>query len=220
MEKPQKGFTLIELLIAVSIIMLLSMFVFINLRGQSARATDIKRKTDLYNLRKSFEDYNNDHDAFPDQSVVTNCGSTDMDPYLAKIPCDPVSKTHYGYFPSVTGGYRICAKLSDTTDPAIAAMGCAGAAGCGLGGGYNYCLAAGVTASAVGTVDEIGGGGGGGSTPTPTPTPNLNPDYHVSCTLGGDCNWFDNPSLHGCTISWQTICPPGACAIPANRCAD
>lgn len=154
------GFTLIELLIAIAIIILLMIFVFMNLRGQSARATDIKRKTDLYNLRKSFEDYNNDHGVFPAQSVVNTCGSSAMSPYLAKIPCDPVSKSAYGYFPSQNGGYRLCAKLSDTTDPAIAAMGCTGALGCGLGGGYNYCLASGVTASAVGTVDQISGGGG------------------------------------------------------------
>lgn len=218
MEKPQKGFTLIEILIAVAILLILLMIGFINLRGQSARAMDSKRKTDLYDLRKSFEDYNNDHDAFPAQSVVANCGGA-FTPYLAKIPCDPSSREPYGYFPSANGGYRICAKLSDTTDPAIAAMGCTGAAGCGLGQGFNYCLSAGVTASAVGTVDEIAGGG---STPTPslTPSPTLVPTNHLACTLGGDCNWYSDPSAHGCPISWASSCPPGACAIVANRCAD
>ncbi len=225
MKMSQKGFTLIEILIVIALIILLSMFVLMNLRGQQARATDIKRKTDLYALRKSFEEYANDHAVFPDQTIVDTCGSAALMPYLSKVPCDPVSKDHYGYFPSQNGGYRICAKLSDTTDPAITSAGCTGPAGCGLGGPssggvYNYCLSSGVTASAVGTVDEIAGGGGSTPTPTPTPTPDLNPAYHIACTLGGDCNWYDNPSLHGCPISWQTSCPPGACALPANRCAD
>ncbi len=231
--KKHAGFTLLEILIVVTIIILLAMVLFMNLRGQTARANDIKRKSDIYILSKFFEDYRNDNDAFPNQSVVNNCAGA-MEPYIKRIPCDPVSKTHYGYFPSVNGGYRICAKLSDTTDPAIAAMNCGGAAGCGLGSGYNFCLASGVTASAVGTVDEIIGGGtptpgGGGGTPTPgggggggggTPTPTLNPVYHISCTLGGDCNWYDDPSLHGCPVSWEINCPAGACAIIANRCAD
>lgn len=242
MEKSQKGlpagrqgFTLIELLIAVAIILLLSMVVFMNLRGQSARANDIKRKADLYTLRMSFEDYNNDHSSFPDQSVVNNCGSADMAPYLAKIPCDPVSHSPYGYFPSVNGGYRICAKLADTTDPAIAAMGCTGPLGCGLGSGFNYCLTSGVTASAVGTEDQIGGGGltptptPGGGTPTPTPVPGY------ACTPvdlvkypNGTCNWYADPygippgAKYGgeCPVAWPAGCPDQVCATPSNHCKN
>jgi len=224
MEKPE-GFTLIELLIVVAIILILSMVVFINLFGQAARAKDIKRKTDLYALSKSFEDYKNDHEGYPDQSVVNSCGSADMAPYIAKIPCDPVSKRPYGYFPSANGGYRLCATLSDTTDPVIAAAGCGGPLGCGVGGGYNYCMGSGVTASAVGTVDQIvggGGGGGGGGSPATTTTPNLNPLYHEACTIGGECNWFDNPgsAQHRCPYSWKDTCPQGFCEDITHRCAD
>lgn len=235
MKKPRNGFTLVEILIVITIIAILLILAFMSVQGQMAHATDAKRKTDLYTLSKFFEDYYNDNTAYPVQSAVDNCGGS-MAPYITNIPCDPVFKEHYGYFPSVSGGYRICAKLTDKTDPAIAAAGCSGSSGCGLGGPasggvYNFCQASGVAASAVGTVDEIaggggGGGGGGGSTPTPTPTPNLNPANHIACTLGGDCNWYDDPSLHGCPVSWQTTCPgyttpgTGACAISANLCTD
>lgn len=230
MEKLRKksgGFTLVEILIVMSIIALLIIAVMISFKGQSARATDAKRKTDLDNLRKYFEDYNNDHNAFPDQVTFDGyvCGSGDMAPYFTQVPCDPATKIHYGYFPAVNGGYRICTKLSDTTDMAIIAMGCEGPAGCGLGGGYNYCLSGGVTASAVGTEDEIitlGTPTPPGNTPTPigTPTPTLAPTNHIVCTSGGACNWYDDPAAHGCPISWETSCPPGACDIIQNRCAD
>lgn len=236
MEKLQRGFTLIEVLIAVAIIIVLSIFVLINIRGQLARANDIKRKTDLYALRKSFEEYKNDYDAFPAESVIndnTHCGGADMAPYLAKIPCDPVSRAHYGYFLSVSGGYRICAKLADTTDPAIAAVGCGGADGCGLGEGYNYCLSSGVTASAVGTEDQIVGGGLP-PTPTPggaTPTPYIGP--HWACASTGNCNLFTGDPYappHNCGMAWyDSTCGggykpgepySGACAIPSNICDD
>jgi general secretion pathway protein G len=238
MKLLRRGFTLVEILIVVAIILLLSIIVLMNVRGQMARATDIRRKTDLDTLRKFFEDYNNDSGVFPAPSAVNDCGVA-INPYITKIPCDPVSREHYGYFLSPsTGGYRICAKLSDTTDIAIVTMGCTGPAGCGLGGppsggAYNYCLASGVTASAVGTVDEISSGGtptpGGGG--TPTPTPNLNPDYHVTCSSGGACVYFSFPAYHGCRVTWELDCPgfihkpaeipfSGACNDPLNRCTE
>jgi prepilin-type N-terminal cleavage/methylation domain-containing protein len=236
MKKFQNGFTLAEVLIVISIIVLLSMVAILNILGQMAHATDIKRKSDLYTLSKSFEDYYNDNSAFPVQSAVNDCGGT-MAPYIKTIPCDPVSKTPYGYFLSASGGYRICAKLTDTTDPAIAAAGCSGAAGCGLGGPpsggvYNYCLSSGVTASAVGTPDEIVGGGPPTDTPTPTPTPTpkLNPAYHVICTKGGSCDIYDDPAGNGCPVAWEFDCPgyihspetpgSGACGDSTNRCAN
>jgi prepilin-type N-terminal cleavage/methylation domain-containing protein len=213
-----RGFTLIEILIVVAILMLLLMFVFINLRGQSARATDIKRKTDLYTLRKSFEDYNNDHGTFPVQSAVNTCGDTNMAPYIANIPCDPVSKIHYGYFPAANGGYRICTKLSDTTDPAIAAMGCTGPLGCGTGGPpsggvYNYCLASGVTASAIGT------------TPPPIPGGVDTPGYNFACAradyLGiSYCKSYLNPLTQWhCPTSYpDSNCNNECQSNPAVRC--
>ncbi len=183
----RQGFTLAEVLIVITIIMVLAMLGFMNIRGQMAHATDTKRKTDLYTISKSVEDYYNDNGSFPVGTAVNNCGEQ-MGTYLPNIPCDPVSKEHYGYFPSLNGGYRVCTVLTDKTDPAIAATGCTGDAGCGLGGpssggAYNYCLASGVTASAVGTGDEIiGPGRGGGGTPTPpggggTPTPRRRRKY-------------------------------------------
>jgi prepilin-type N-terminal cleavage/methylation domain-containing protein len=232
----RQGFTLMEILIVVAILMILLMATLLNLRGQAARAQDSRRKTDLYMLRKALEDYYNDHNAFPYQQTFNqyHCGSADMAPYLTQVPCDPATKSLYGYFPSVSGGYRICAKLADTTDPAIGTVGCGGGAGCGVGAGYNYCLGSGVTASAVGTEDEIFDGGGtitpAGGTPTPgggtipvgggTPTPNLNPGNHVVCSSGGLCKWYDNPQSMGCPISWPSSCPLNACTNPGNRCTD
>lgn len=230
----RRGFTLIELLIVIAIIALLIVFSLINLRGQNARAADVRRKADLYKLGAALEEYVNDHDSFPLEDVVNSCGSAALAPYLAQIPCDPQTAAHYGYFQSAaTGGYRVCAKLADTSDPAIASAGCGGPDGCGLGGGYNYCLASGTTASAVGTSDQIFVSGSTPtptptSGPTPTPTPAGTPTNHYACTPAtsppeGICNYYYDPlgppPLGGsCPISWETGCPAGLCAISENRC--
>ncbi len=219
------GFTLIEVLIAIAIIILLLVFVFINLRGQSARAHDLKRKTDLYQLRKAFEDYLNDHDGYP--SNLGPCGDTGFAPYVRTIPCDPQTKESYGYFPAGNGGFRLCTKLSDTTDPAIAAQHCDGPEGCGVGSGYNYCEASGVTASAVGTADQITGGGGGGSSPTATPTPTPIPTGAYACTPPdaqgiSHCNHYSDPDGSGCPVTYadslcNNVCETGGAAYWCER---
>jgi prepilin-type N-terminal cleavage/methylation domain-containing protein len=232
MERHEKGFTLVEILIAVSIVLLLMMVVFLNLRGQSARAMDSKRKTDLYRLQKALEEYYNDAGTFPEQSIVNSCNGASLAPYLAKIPCDPATKTPYGYFPSTYGGYRLCAKLADTTDPAIVSMGCNGPLGCGVGGGYNYCLPSGVTASAVGTEDEIGGGGGGGEpgAPTPLPTPagmgaTTTPGQFACAPadfLGNSyCKSYSDPVGDGCPKTYLIHdCLDECQTYPAVRCSQ
>ncbi len=239
MKNPEKGlpparqgFTLMEILIVVAILMFLLMITLLNLRGQITHAQDSRRKTDLYSLRKGFEDYYNDHNTFPVQSIVNNCGSADMVPYLTQVPCDPVTKSHYGYFPTEDGGYRICAVLADTTDPAIASMGCDGPYGCGVGGGYNYCLTSGVMASAVGTVDQIFGG----VTPTPsggTPTPGVTPGVTPTPTTASPawacappdmfgasyCKSYMNPTLSGCPKTYATWPCNNECQThPEVRC--
>jgi len=222
----RQGFTLIELLIVIAIIILLLIFVLINFQSQIAKANDAKRKSDLYVLHTAIEEYFNDHGVFPPQGKMSDCGGSDMTPYLKEIPCDPLNQSQYGYFLSPsTGGYRICATLADTTDPAIAAIGCNGDARCGLPGPYNYCLATGTTPSAVGTPDE---GIHSGEFPTTTPgngsptlTPILSPTPILyACTRDGLCNRYDGSGTHGCHIWWPNDCPQGACAVEANRCSD
>lgn len=148
---------------------------------------------------------------------------------------------------NLCGGNRVCAKLRNASDPDIAEFGCHPANGCGWGAGWNYCLANGTTVTAPGfdpgagtptpTPTPPGGGaptstptptptpGGGAPTPTPTvtptqlpsPSPTSGPGY--ACTPGGDCNMYANPQGAGCPVWWQSGCPAGACADPANRCA-
>lgn len=154
MPAGRQGLSLIELLIVIAILSVLSTLGLMNVQGQIAHAKDARRKIDVNTLSKFLENYYNDHGAFPNQSAVNGCDAP-WESYILSIPCDPVSKKPYGYFPASNGGYRICATLADKTDRDIAGMNCTGAMGCSVGCGYNYCLASGVPASAAGTEDVV-----------------------------------------------------------------
>lgn len=218
-SSPHAGFTLMELLIVMAIIAILAVLVLlVGWKRNIYRANDARRKSDLANIRRSFEEYYNDNDKYPPTDTLEVCGATTLSSYsLNKILCDPVTRKPYLYVPDnsldLTAGNRICARLEDKNDPDIATIGCDPVAGCGWGEGWNYCLAAGATITAAG-FSSVGGAA------TPTSVPTQGPPPKNACTPAGGCNSYDDPSLHGCPVSWVGACDMSACAIPANRCND
>lgn len=208
------GYTLMETLIVVSIIVLLALLLLINIKTQLARGRDAKRKADLQKIQKAFEEYNNDNSCYPAASILTNCGSSDLSPYIPHVPCDPTSKQPYLYVmgsPDSCLGYHVCARLENTQDPDIARIGCDPYNGCGFGVGYNYCVSYGASVTATGFVP-------GAATATPTPTPQYSGNY--ACTPGGACNLYDDPPAHGCPVSYAVNNCNNQCSNPANRCMD
>ncbi len=213
----EAGWTLMELLIVIAIIGLLALlYLLTNWKKSLYRANDARRKTDIANIRRAYEEYFNDHNCYPALDVLNTCGGPALAPYLAKIPCDPVTKKPYKYQPdsdtNTCLGNRVCAQLQDWADTDITTLGCDAQAGCGWGAFWNYCLATGTTVTAPGFTPGLS------PTPTVRPTPAYNGNY--SCTPAGDCNYYANPSGSGCTISWPSACPVGACAIQNNRCLN
>lgn len=227
----QRGFTLMELLIAISVVALLAILVFIGLKTQIARGYDAKRKSDLSAIHKAFEEYYNDNDCYPASGILDTCGATALSPYLAKIPCDPVTKVPYKYVPesNACNGFRVCATLGDTGDSDITRIGCHPTAGCGWGAGYNFCQASGVPITAPGFDPNISPtptsgptpsptpGGGPTATPTPTP-PGGGGSQTFACTPGGQCNIYADPEGSGCPVTFSDPTCNNACSDPANRC--
>lgn len=206
----ESGWTLMELLIVIALIAILALlFLLTNWKKNLQRANDARRKTDIANIRRSFEEYYNDHNCYPASDVLTVCGGNALAPYLAKIPCDPTTKEPYKYQPDSDSdtctGNRVCAKLEDWSDPDITTLGCDGKNGCGWGMYWNYCLAAGTTVTAPGFVP--------GKSPTPTLTPTPAYDGPYACRRGGVCNNVGNPAALGCPRSFAEY----DCQ---NRCAD
>lgn len=221
----EAGWTLMELLIVIAIIAILALvFLLTNWKVNIFRAYDSRRKTDLANVRRSFEEYFNDHNCYPAINVLSTCGGTALAPYLAKIPCDPATQQPYKYQPdsdtNTCTGNRVCAKLQDWADPDITTLGCNPEAGCGWGAYWNYCLATGTTVTAPGFNPALS------PTPTPIPTPALLGPYACRpgiiqngiVILDGTCNDVGSPSTYGCLNSYAEADCQGLCTNPAYWC--
>jgi len=211
----QDGWTLMELLIVIAIIAILALIgLLVNWKKSIFRANDARRKTDLANIRRSFEEYYNDHNCYPSLTVLDTCDGTALAPYLAKIPCDPATKEPYKYEPddydNTCLGNRVCAKLQDWYDPDITTLGCDPEEGCGWGAGWNYCLAAGSTVTAPGFTPGL----------SPTPAPTITPSYEgpFACR-NWVCNNVGDPQALGCPRGFGDANCLGLCASsPELQC--
>ncbi|MEK7597792.1 MAG: type II secretion system protein [Patescibacteria group bacterium] len=111
----KKSFTLIELLIVVGLLVTLAITLLVTLNpwGQINKGQDSKRKLELTQLNKVFEDYYNDKGCYPKPNEVcypnsqsgynpqvdTKCyicghelppaNFANFSPYMARLPCDP-----------------------------------------------------------------------------------------------------------------------------------
>lgn len=107
------GFTLVELLIVISIIGVLSRFLFVNYAEVRIRGRDSQRKSELAEVKKSLRLFYNDYQTYPadnDSGDIIGCGvaaqdtcswgaafETDTTTYMAKLPLDPVNVAPYEY---------------------------------------------------------------------------------------------------------------------------
>jgi len=132
LKKPyQNGLTLIEILAVLAILLLIILALFKVFGSNINRTRDAQRKTDLKNIKLAFEDYYNDRQTYPPEEYLSNCNGNSLEPYLKKVPCDPVTGEPYVYIPypgsgNNSGGYRVLSILDDLSDPIIEKLGCVG----------------------------------------------------------------------------------------------
>lgn len=216
----KNGFTLIELLIVIAIIAILVIIAIWAITINLAKARDGKRKADLDRLKIAFEDYYGDNQVYPPDTVITNCGSNSLAPYLNSIPCDPRTKRPYCYVYDADNNaqnYRIYSSLEYENDPIISELQCdEEATYCGYenecsawGSKFNY----GVSSANV-MVKNQNVGSIVTSTPTPSPSPTLGPLPSTipgiyACDPGtpnSTCNNYDslqNALDSGCPVTWN-----------------
>lgn len=208
-----------ETMLVMAFIAIVLVVALIGLRIQITRGYDARRKADLTNIRRAFEEYYNDNDCYPNADILDNCGGSDLSPYIREIPCDPVDKTPYVYVPlsgNQCAGYAACVSLGDLGDNDIADLGCNPITGCGWGAGFNYCIASGIPILAPGFDPDAG-------TPTPSLSPTPPPgQYACSPSGGGSCNLYADPDVAGCPVNYAdpncTYMGVSQCSNPAHHC--
>lgn len=113
------GFSLIELLVVIGIIGVLAgaLLVAIDPIGQTQKANDSKRKSDLKQIQTGLELYRSDQGRYPASFGTTlTVGST---VYMQKVPSDPKFGNYYYNSPPPNSTYTLkaCAEKASTTDP-------------------------------------------------------------------------------------------------------
>lgn len=122
MKRIHQGFTLAEITIVVSILVILSLAILRSLDPikQFFKGYDSVRKSDLAKLKSAFENYYSDHDCYPSQSILSQCGSAALTPYMDKIPCDPSGDPYKVYLlpedSSCPQRFSVYANLSFSSD--------------------------------------------------------------------------------------------------------
>lgn len=135
----KKGFTLTELLVVLGIIAILLIVWFVSRWNQIAKARDAKRKADLNEMQVLLEDYLDNSLRYPSTLPCGSTSETELEGYLAEIPCDPLNRGDYQYLYQTNGSgewYKIYTVLENENDPDIEEMGCQD--GCGPGDDFNY----------------------------------------------------------------------------------
>lgn len=166
--KSRLAFTLMEILIVVALLVILAtaLLVTLNPMAQINKGQDSKRKHELTQLNKVFEDYYNDKGCYPKTSEIcypstesgynpsedTKCylcgnisGSPQINVYLSLLPCDPQQPTKKYLYQvdnnSCPFWYRIYTDLSLSNyvnnDPATEEVGCYSQS-CGPAPDYSY----------------------------------------------------------------------------------
>lgn len=129
MKHPNRSaFTLIELLVAIAIIGILATLLFANFSSMRERSRDVKRKSDLAELKKSLRLYYNDTQKHP----AAGSGNTidglawgspfvvNNQIYMNSLPQDPSGKA-YNYFSNTGENYCLVAELENAGDNELAA---------------------------------------------------------------------------------------------------
>ena len=220
-NKNTRGFTLVELMIVLTLIAILAVIAIYSFGSQIFKANDAKRKADLNRIKIAAEEYEKDHNCYPPASLmycnVAPLNGTGLQPYLDKIPCDPVTNSSYYYQndgTSCSSWFRIYTKLDYVADPQ-AMPWCGGPSN----NSFNYYIESSNAPTCVSS-STTGGTTSGGGTATPTPSSSGGTGNYYGC-VNGVCvsiSWDSTRPGPACDPNYQSSDCYGQCGPAANEC--
>jgi general secretion pathway protein G len=126
----KNGFTLLEVLVSATIVAVLTVIGVVSYSSVNKRSRDVKRKSDMEQLRSALEMYRSDNAGYPAANTVafgnvSALEGTLVSKYTPAIPADPQSPdanyyyvaTNYDLTTDKYYGYCLCGKL-ETLSPA------------------------------------------------------------------------------------------------------
>ena len=124
-NKNGAGFTLLEVLVSATIIAVLTAIGIVSYSSVNKRSRDVKRKSDLEQIRSALEMYRSDNaSVYPSSGAgawtdAANLQASLVSTYMPAIPADPDSTKHYYYRAVSTAGayssYCVCSDLETIT---------------------------------------------------------------------------------------------------------
>jgi general secretion pathway protein G len=118
-RKRQSGFTLIELIVVVTIIGILAAVAVSNVKWAQTKARESALRHDLFEMRKSIDDYYADNQKYP-ESLQTLAEKK----YLRAVPKDPITgKADWEEVQNSPGDSSDAASVPTDPDAAAAAPG-------------------------------------------------------------------------------------------------
>lgn len=198
--------TLTELLVVVAIIAALVILGMAYFRSQIFKSNDARRKAETRRIGIAAEEYQNDHGCFPLPSLIICEPGSGLQPYLDKIPCDPISGASYFYEhedSSCPTWYRLYTILEHEADPDYIN-------GVGPGNAFNF-----VYESSNAPNINLSGGA------TPPPSGGGSPPSGYYGCFSGACSpisWDPDRPGPECDPNYQNSSCYAECVNPSNDC--
>lgn len=195
--------TLVEIMIVIGIIAFLAVLISAYLRTQVYKGYDARKKAEIKRIAIAAEEYEKDNNCYPLPSLVTCDPGTGLQPYLGKVPCDPLTNAPYIYEHEDSvcpRWYKIYAVLDNESDVDFRD-------GVGPNGAYSFVY----ESPGSPTTAESGGEGGVG----PPPDTDFYGCISGACTL---IQWDTSRPGPVCDPNYQNSTCYGQCANPDNEC--
>jgi len=199
-------------MIVVAIIGILIALVVAFLTSQTFKGNDAKRKADLDRIKIAVEEYEKDHDCYPEYIVCGVHEDQPIYPYLNNVPCDPITNASYFYehdgSATCPGYFRLYTVLQNTKDLSVIM-------GLGPSGAFNYEVSSNNAPVVVSTTPDPTG------SPSPTSAP-IPQDNFYGCINLVCTQIIWDPVRPGpeCDPNYQNSTCYGQCSNPNNECVS